>query len=151
MAGMPAKYQLRDLALSGAIAAALVFASACTYDPPTTVRTLHSGLKVEVVSMRVIDGPDPTWVIEYRTRIPLSERLRLQCEALSLWDELRTEADGAGVKQAGVWPNNFRRELRFDGWKPVVLSHMSTAFSLKKDDTGSWVRSGGWEAGHCSE
>lgn len=123
----------------------------CVHDPPTSLRTLASGQKLEVVSMGIVEGDKPRWVLEYRTRLPINDRLKLQCEALTVWKEVRTDADGSGARRAGLWPNNFSREVKFDGWTPVILSHKSTAFSLEKNDQGDWVRTGGWESANCPE
>ena len=129
----------------------LVLAGACSSGPPTTVRELSSGRKIEVVSMGTLEGDNPTWVLEYRTLLPLGDRERLQCEVVALWNEVAAEADRTGVRRAGVWPNNFGRHLRFDGWRPVMLSNGSTAFSFKKTEGGAWVKAGGWVPGECSE
>jgi hypothetical protein len=128
---------------------AALFATACVHDPPTSLRTLASGQVLEVVSMGIVEGDNPRWVLEYRTRLPINDRLSLQCEALAVWNDVRTDADSSGATRAGLWPNNFGRELKFDGWTPVILSHKSTAFSLEKNDHGEWVRTGGWESANC--
>jgi hypothetical protein len=89
-------------------------------------------------------GQPPGWVFEYRTRIPISDRDRLEQEVAALWPEIQGEADAAEVTRASIWPNNFSRQLKLDGWRPVVLSHHSTAFSFEKGSTGTWLKRGGW-------
>src|SRR5260221_7796578 len=93
---------------------AALFTTACVHDPPTTLRTLAAGQKLEVVSMGIVEGDKPRWVLEYRTRLSIDDRLQLQCEALTVWNDVRADAESSGATRAGLWPNNSSRELDLD-------------------------------------
>lgn len=118
-------------------------------DPATTLRRLPSGRDIQVLSVGMVEGRQSAWSLEYRTHIPISDRKALQCEVATLWLEVRDEADRADAREARIWPNNFSRVLKFDGWRPVVLSHISTSFSLRKNENGVWETAGGWAETGC--
>jgi hypothetical protein len=117
-------------------------------NPPTIRQTLRSGRQVDVVWQGVHKTDEPTWAIEYRTRIPMkgTRNMReIHREALGLWKELREEAERAGVDKASLWPVSFDHELRFDGLRPVVLGRTSTAFAFARKPDGTWSQISGWE------
>jgi len=127
----------------------LVVEAGCVADPPTTQRILPSGRVLEVVHAGLIDGDSASWVLEYRTHLPMTDRRALQCEVVALWPEFRDEATSSGASGAQVWPTTFDRQLKFDGWRPVLLSHHSTAFTFGRDDAGAFVAKGGWSGSDC--
>lgn len=101
--------------------------------------------------MGLLASDPTTWVLEYRTDIPISERPRVQCEVISLWPEFQAEAELSKATRASLWPTNFDRELKFHGWRPVVWSNRSTAFSFELSEGGDWARVGGWTSAACVE
>ena len=122
---------------------------ACVSDPPTTTRVLPSGRQIEVISVGVVGDADGRWVLEYRTLLPITPHERLQCEVEAIWSDVKGEAENAGVRRAGIWPTSFDHELRWVGWRPVMLGQMMTAFSLERDGQGGWRKAGGWSATPC--
>ena len=116
-------------------------------NPSTTRQTLRSGHQVDVVWQGVRRNGEPTWVMEYRTWISMKERrymLPIWREATELSKELPEEAERSGVASVWLQPVSFDHEIRFDGFRPVVLSRMSTTFMFSKKSDGTWEQSGGW-------
>lgn len=104
-----------------------------------------SGRELEVISINVV-GAGPSWFLDYRTSLPISDVSKLECEAAAVWEDVRPQAETSGATRAYLCPNNLSSELKFDGWRPVLLSDKSTAFSLEKNPQGVWVKTGGWGA-----
>jgi hypothetical protein len=107
-------------------------------NPRTTLVTLKSGRHVDVIWSGVVSRPTPTWVFEYRTRIAFADLKRLRHEAEAIWPDIREQADRAGQSKASLCPINFSRELRFSGWRPVVIGQRMTSVSFEKIAGGTW-------------
>jgi hypothetical protein len=112
-------------------------------DPPTRSVRLPSGAVVEFLDYGVPPEAPPTWHLDYRTRIPIRERRQLAAEVVALWADVKGQAEHAGYSRVFIMPTNFSRRVVFDGWRPVVFSHESTAFCLQRQE-GAWKRTGGW-------
>ena len=107
-----------------------------------TRQALPSGRVVEVVAKRVVGR---AWTLEYRTRIPRSHHRALESEAEEIWNGFRAEAEATGATRVQLFPIEFSSELRFAGWRPVVLSNLeSGALILEKMPDGTWKAIHGW-------
>jgi hypothetical protein len=110
----------------------------CEPTVATTKRAFSSGQEVDVISSGIVsDG----WDLDYCTRKPTHEAL--VCEVEALWPDIRKDAEAAGVSKVHVYGTRCSREVRFDGWRPVVFSNKSTGFVFQKDEGGTWRRKGG--------
>ena len=140
--------RLRFVATVAVLLATIV---ACVEQPKTSPRRLSSGRDLEVIWMGLVPSNPTSWVLKYRTDIPISERPRVQCEVMALWPDFHAEAELSKATRASLWPNNFDREIKFDGWWPVVWSNRSTAFSFERTEAGDWEGVGGWTSAACGE
>jgi hypothetical protein len=107
-------------------------------NPHTTHVKLKSGRDVEVIWSGMVNGPSPTWVFEYRTHILFADLKRLHQEAEAIWPDIEEQANRAGQSRASLWPVNFRRQVRFLGWRPVVLGQRMTPISFERSADGTW-------------
>jgi hypothetical protein len=114
----------------------------------TTSRRLSSGKEIDVVSIGVHDD---AWDLEYCTHLPFSPREPLTCEAAAVWQGMAEEASASGASRAYIYATSCKRELKFVGWRPVVMANKSTGFRLLKDGNGTWQKSGGWGRVVCKE
>ena len=118
-------------------------------NPRTTRQTLRSGRHIDVVWQGVRRSNDPTWVMEYRTRISMMKGRRFMLpiwrEAIELSKELPEQATQSGVARVSLRPVSFDHEVWFDGFRPVVLSRQSAAFDFSKKPDGTWKQIDGWQ------
>jgi hypothetical protein len=109
----------------------------------TTRREFSSGQSVDVISSGTVGG---AWDLDYCTHTPTQGAL--VCEVEALWPDIRRDAEAAGTSKAHVYGTHCSREVRFDGWRPVVLSNKSTGFVFERDESGTWRRKGGAVCGN---
>lgn len=121
----------------------IAFAMARIPDPPTRTLRLPSGVSVEVVDVGLPAEAPPTWHFEYRTRVPIRDTEGLANEVAALSAGLQLEAEHSGYSRVVVIPTNFSRRVVFDGWRPIIFSHASTALVLEKSGD-KWKRTNGW-------
>ncbi len=120
------------------------------HDPATRTVAFKSGGHVEAIDFGGAKEAGPVWHFDYRTRIAINDRPKLAAEAAALWTDLQAEADMAERSEVVLMPTNFARRVVFDGWRPIVLSHVGTGFRLKKGTDGVWRKTNGWPA-ECPE
>jgi hypothetical protein len=112
-------------------------------DPPTRTVRLSSGAFVEFLDYGVPPEAPPTWHLDYRTRVPMHDRQKLAAEVVTIWSDVQRQAEQAGYSKVFIISTSFSRRVVFDGWRPVVFSHESTAFCYQRQSSG-WKRTGGW-------
>jgi hypothetical protein len=112
-------------------------------DPATRTVRLSSGALVEFLDYGAPPEAPPTWHLDYRTHVAMHDRQKLAAEVLALWADVKDQADRAGYSRVFIMPTNFSRRVVFDGWRPVVFSHESTAFCFQRQSSG-WKRTSGW-------
>jgi len=80
------------------------------------VRTLSSGHGIEVVAEEVVSAQEPYLWFQYRSSAEVPDELRT--EIASIWDDIRVDAEGAGVSTVFIDALKSHRELQWDGWWP---------------------------------
>jgi hypothetical protein len=125
----------RRAILGGVLVVVLV---ACGPTVTTKKRPFSSGQEVDVISSGMVDA---SWDLDYCTHT--TTHGALVCEVEALWPDIQSDAEAAGAAKAHVYGTRCSREVRFDGWRPVVLSNKSTGFVFEKSESGTWRRKGG--------
>jgi hypothetical protein len=111
-------------------------------DPETRVVTLPSGREIEVIQMGIDSPASRVWSLSYRTYLPMNQPHRIACEVALVWNDVQTEVERAGAARAILAPENFSTQIVFAGWRPAVISHVSTGYLFVKGETGEWVQRG---------
>ena len=112
-------------------------------DPETSVVSLPSGRRVEVIHTGVEEASPHTWRFHYRTRESMEKSGAVSCEVDGLWKELQPKAEAAGATEAIVEAQSFSRHFGLDGWRPIMLSHRSAGFLFRRNENGAWKNVGG--------
>jgi hypothetical protein len=101
-----------------------------------TRQTLSSGRQIEVLSKSAGGG---IWKIEYRTRLPKSQRREIEREAEEIWEGVREEAEVSGAHSAYVFSVRLSSELEFSGWRPWIVSNLGGGVLIvQKRPDGTW-------------
>lgn len=105
-------------------------------NPKTEHVKLKSGRDVEKIWSGVVNGR--AWVFEYRTHVPTGDLKGLHNEAEAIWPGVKEQAERAGQSKASLWPIDFRRQVRFSGWRPIVIGQRMTPVSFERSADGIW-------------
>ena len=111
--------------------------------PATRRLTLPSGREVEVIRMGLDDPASRLWSFSYRTYLPMNQPGRVACEVTLLWKDLQSQVDATQAQEAIVEPESFSKHLVFAGWRPAIISNVSTGYVFVKRETGEWAQQGG--------
>jgi len=116
------------------IATALL--SACAHREGQAT-TLKSGKVIRLLSTGTVGT---TFVIEYCSELPLTERTSLGEETDGIVDSFRNEIARAAHSEVSVWPTVCRRRLVWDGWRPTLIVEENTTFDYVPSASGVWTR-----------
>ena len=83
---------------------------------------------------------DDSFIVEYCTDLPLNDRRILGSEADEVFHSFRGELAKSMQAEASMWPTVCRWELRWSGWKPVLLTEQSTDVTYVRSTSGDWTR-----------
>ena len=126
------------MSLRGAtVCASVVFALVGCADRQGTPRRLNSRKEIRVLEAGVVDH---SFVVEYCSEVPLGNRAMLGREADEVFDSFRNDLAQSGRSEASLWPTVCKWQVRWAGWKPVVLREQSTEFGYVRSADGTWTR-----------
>jgi len=106
-------------------------------DHEGAARTLPSGKVIRLLFSGVVTD---SYSVEYCTALPLRDRRVLAREADEIIEEFRAEAIRSGLSTAVLWPTVCRRQIRWAGWRPVIVQQQSTDFAYSLTAGGAWTR-----------
>ncbi len=108
---------------------------ACTQSqgPSYTTNTLPSGRVIKIAGTGQIDFPNgkTAWVVRYYTDLNLTDTVKLQDEALEVWNAFRNEADKSQLNFALVSANEMPTT--------TIPKNRSSNYLFKKEPNGDWT------------